>query len=145
MKKLTIELVPKTSWFTNLRSLLTKKQWDILRKNSYKQAGYKCEICGGKGKKWPVECHEVWEYDDTNHIQKLIRLISLCPSCHQVKHIGFASLNGKLEEATKHLAEINSWDLMIANNYVDMSFELWKGRNEQLWKVDTSYLETLSS
>ena len=68
--KLTIELVPKTAWFSNLRSILARAAWDKLRKESYKNAAHKCEICGGYGKKHPVECHEIWEYDDKNHIQK---------------------------------------------------------------------------
>jgi hypothetical protein len=46
---LTIELVPKTAWFTNLRSYLTSKEWDVVRKKCYKEANYCCEICGGKG------------------------------------------------------------------------------------------------
>ena len=65
--KLTIELVPKTSWFTNLRSLVSKEQWDKIRNKVYWKAGYKCEICGSKGPKWPVECHEIWHYDLVNY------------------------------------------------------------------------------
>ena len=46
MKKpiLTIELVPSTSHYTNVRTILPKKEWDRLRKESYKKANYKCEI-----------------------------------------------------------------------------------------------------
>ena len=69
---LTVELVPKTAWYKNLRSELPEGKWDQLRKHSYRLAEYKCEICTGKGDKWPVECHEIWDYDDVNHIQKLI-------------------------------------------------------------------------
>ena len=88
--KLTIELVPQSSWGNNLRSEanLSKEQWDRLRKESYKKANYKCEICGDKGPKWPVECHEIWNYDDQTHTQTLKGLISLCPTCHKAKHLG---------------------------------------------------------
>ena len=47
--KLTIELVPSTAWGENLRKILKKEHWDILRKASYKRARYRCECCGGKG------------------------------------------------------------------------------------------------
>lgn len=86
--KLTIELVPSTSWFSNLRSLLSSEEWDKIRRGCYKNANYKCEICSGVGPKHPVECHETWEYDEKQGIQKLIGLIALCPSCHEVKHVG---------------------------------------------------------
>jgi hypothetical protein len=56
---LTIELVPETAWFKNLRSELPKEKWDKLRKDTYKKAGYRCEVCGGKGEKWPVWTFEV--------------------------------------------------------------------------------------
>lgn len=75
--KLTIELVPATSWGNNLRSRLPKKSWNAIRKRVYKEADFKCEICGGVGKRHPVECHEVWEYDDVNHIQSLVGFVAL--------------------------------------------------------------------
>ena len=53
--KLTIELVPKGQWGTNLRSRLPKAEWDRLRKAQYQAAGYVCEICGGEGPSHPVE------------------------------------------------------------------------------------------
>jgi 5-methylcytosine-specific restriction endonuclease McrA len=87
-KWLTIELVPKTSWCKNLRNELTQEDWDVLRKEAYRRAGYECEICGGRGEKWPVECHERWEYDDAANVQSLSGLVALCPKCHRVKHIG---------------------------------------------------------
>jgi hypothetical protein len=83
--RLSIELVPATSWFDNLRSLLPPAEWDALRKATSQAAGHRCEICGGRGPKWPVECHERWQYDDATHVQTLTGLIALCPECHRVK------------------------------------------------------------
>src|SRR5574337_1863360 len=88
--KLTIELVPQTSWMNNVRAVLTTKRWDILRGIVADQAWNVCEICGGVGPKHPVECHEIWEYDEKNRTQKLAGMIALCPDCHMVKHFGFA-------------------------------------------------------
>ncbi len=62
--QLTVELVPRTCWFSNLRSELSKEEWDRLRRPVFERAGNRCEVCGGKGTQHPVECHEVWEYDD---------------------------------------------------------------------------------
>lgn len=46
--KLKVEMIPKSTHFINLRSLVPDK-WDEIRRKCYKDANYKCEICGGKG------------------------------------------------------------------------------------------------
>lgn len=141
MEQLTIELVPRTSWFNNVRSHVTKKQWDVLRNDCYVKAHNKCEICGKRGEEWPVECHEVWEYNDKKHIQKLIRLIALCPACHEVKHIGLAELKGNLDRAIFHLRFVNKITLSEAKQLIKDAFIKWNQRSEQEWKVDISYLD----
>jgi len=59
--KLTIELVPKTSWCDNVRARVSKERWDELRTDCYKKAHNKCEICGSTGFKQgyehAVQCH----------------------------------------------------------------------------------------
>ena len=50
--KLTIELVPSTAWFTNVRSEVSKAKWDKIRRKSYKHADYKCEICYASTAVW---------------------------------------------------------------------------------------------
>ena len=90
VKLLTIELVPSTCWFSNVRDHVSKSIWDKLRKATYRQSNYRCEICGDRGSKHPVECHEIWHYDDDKYIQTLTGLTALCPDCHRVKHIGLA-------------------------------------------------------
>ena len=138
--KLTIELVPKTQWFTNVRSQVSKEDWDYLRRESYKSAGYRCEICGGVGDSHPVECHEIWNYDDNDLIQKLEGLISLCPSCHEVKHIGLTQLRGKYEQARKHMSFVNRWGDERCEYYVDLCFIEWKFRSRFEWDLDLTWL-----
>ena len=139
--RLTIELVPSTSWFTNVRSLVSPEEWDRLRRATYRAAGHRCEICGGRGPQWPVECHEIWEYDERKHIQRLTGLIALCPSCHQVKHFGLARVNGKQEEAGRWLMHVNGWTRRQAYDYVQAAFALWEERSRVPWEVDISWLE----
>lgn len=138
---LSIELVPQSSWYSNVRSNVSKEQWDVIRRASYKKANYLCEICGGKGSSHPVECHEVLEYNENTRIQKLIRFISLCPNCHKVKHIGFHGV----DENIPWLMKINNWDSEIANKYVDNCFGIWSRRSKMSWKLDLSYLENVTS
>ncbi len=144
MLKLTIELVPSTSWFTNVRSEVSNYTWDIIRKDVYRKSNYKCEICGGKGTQWPVECHEIWEYDDNNLIQKLKGLIALCPNCHKVKHIGLTSTRGREEYVStiNHFSKVNNISIQETDNYIKEAFKLYVKRSQYLWKLDLNFLKT---
>lgn len=143
--KLLVELVPSTCHFSNVRTTVTTKEWDKIRHISYEAAGNVCEICKDTGKnqgyKHNVECHEIWHYDDKKHIQKLIGLISLCPTCHQVKHIGRAIAIGKQNEAIGQLLRVNKWTPEEAANHIAESFEIYKERSKYQWKLDISILK----
>ncbi len=142
---LTIELVPKTSWYSNVRSNVTSTQWSKIKKDRATLAGYKCEICNGtgfdQGIRWAVECHEIWEYDDKNHIQKLKSMTSLCPRCHEVKHIGLAAVRGKLEYATQHFMAVNGVSSDEAEDYIIGCFEEHAERSKHEWALDLDHLE----
>jgi hypothetical protein len=141
MPKLTIELVPATQWGDNLRSHLAPSQWDNLRRACYTRADNKCECCGGVGKKHPVECHEIWDYNDSARIQTLIGLVSLCPACHQVKHIGRALATGNGARAMTHLMSVNKWPEELAEAYVVRQFEIHDLRSRFEWTIDLAWLE----
>jgi hypothetical protein len=143
--KLTIELVPSTCWYTNVRSQVSSQDWDRLRQHTYAQAHHRCEVCGGVGPQHPVECHEVWHYDDDRHIQTLVKLIALCPACHEVKHMGFANTQGRGQIAQQHLAKVNRWSLDQTQTYVQECFQVWQRRSQYQWQLDISYLELLLS
>lgn len=66
--KLTVDLVPHTQWYKNLRLQVPRSVWDKLRKEVYAQAGFKCQICGTEDK---LNCHEIWEYEEKNRVQHL--------------------------------------------------------------------------
>ncbi len=137
---LTIELVPRTSFYKNLRSELPKELWDKLRRKTYRNANYKCEICGGVGKTHPVEVHEIWGYDDKNHIQKLKGLVALCPMCHKVKHIGLTIIQGRFDEAELHIRTVNNWTRKQTIDYINEQFAIWKKRSQYVWDIDISWL-----
>lgn len=138
---LTIELVPSTCFYTNVRSEVSKDEWDVLRRKCYADADYKCEICGGVGPKHPVEAHEVWEYDDKNKVQKLLRLIALCPKCHMCKHWGLSQIRNKEGICIKHMMQVNGWSKEDVKLYVEASFEKWMQRSQHDWELDISWLD----
>lgn len=132
--KLTVELVPKSAHFKNLRSYLTAAQWDVVRKRCYTNARYRCEICNGVGYKWPVECHEVWEYDFPRIILK--DLVALCPDCHMVKHVGFAILQGNKKHAFMHFSRINECTYVDTIKYMAEQFKEYHNRSLEPWHLD---------
>lgn len=139
--KLSIELVPRTCWYSNVRSIVTRKQWDELRKMVAAEAGYVCEICGGKGKKHPVECHEIWSYNGDTLVQKLEGLIALCPDCHSAKHFGLAEIMNKRDLVVKHLMKVNGITKTAVEKHIQQSFIQFSERSKQEWKLDVSLLE----
>lgn len=143
--KLTIELVPQTSWYTNVRSEVSKEEWDKIRRKCYQQAKYKCEICGGKGDKWPVECHEIWHYDDQHKRQILTGLIALCPNCHKTKHVGLSQMNGELDLVIQQLMKVNGLNKKEALDYINESFQIWNERSRFDWDCNIDYLKEYCS
>jgi len=137
--KLTLDLVPSSCWYSNVRAILTKQRWDLLKKQVYSRAWDTCEICGGIGPKHPVECHEIWQYK--SGVQKLINLIALCPNCHMVKHFGLAQINDKREMALKHFMKVNKVTKKVAEEYIAKEFMTWAKRSGKNWKLDISILE----
>lgn len=139
--KLSIELVPSTSWFNNVRAVVSKKQWDYLKSQVSSRAYNVCEICGGVGPKHPVECHEIWSFNNKTLVRKLEGMIALCPNCHMVKHIGFAEIQGKRVTAIRHLMSVNKLTITKAEAYVTEAFKVWAERSTKTWKLDISHLE----
>jgi len=125
--KLTVEVVPTSLHWKSPRQVLGKAWWDAQRRPVYKAAGYRCEICGGVGDRHPVECHERYEYDETERppVQRLTGFIALCPSCHAVKHlyrtqrIAFERGDPSIyENALAHLQKVNGWDSAQLSTYL---------------------------
>lgn len=137
---LFVDLVPSTAWFSNLRSELTAAEWTVVAKKSYVRAGYRCEICLGKGHNHPVECHERWEYDSATKIQKLVDVVALCPACHESTHIGLAETRGRLEPAMNNLMKVAKMTEQEAIQHVDMAYILWEVRSKHEWILDARWL-----
>ena len=87
--KLALEFVPLTAWGQNVRSKVKRSVWEKLRRDAILKYNAKCAICGAGGK---LFCHEVWNYQDKHHVQKLMAIEPLCWSCHRVKHLGSTEL-----------------------------------------------------
>mgnify|MGYP001607419634 CR=1 FL=1 len=140
--KLTVELVPKPCWWSNLRSFFSPTQWARLRSMVLERASHLCEICGSKPSKGsPLHCHEIWSYNDLILVQELVGLQSLCPRCHEVKHLGHTRLMGNLDRALVWLAQQNNWNIEEATAYAALQFRVWASRSRHEWSCDLSLLK----
>jgi hypothetical protein len=136
--RLTTELVPRGSWYDNMRSVLPKTEWDKLRKSVYAEYDHRCGICGAEAR---LNCHEIWEYDDQQHIQTLRGFIALCDWCHHVKHLGLAGIladEGKLdyEKVVQHFMIVNGCDRTAFEDYKHQVFAQWRARSQHKWTVN---------
>ncbi|MGH8156560.1 MAG: HNH endonuclease [Rhodanobacter sp.] len=138
--RLTIELVPATCWYSNVRSNVTAKTWCRLQQQHFARAKHRCQICQGRGPAHPVELHEIWQYDDATATQRLTGLIALCPDCHEVKHIGYAIRHGRLPQALAHLVQVNHLTVADAEVQIREAFTLHAGRSKRTWRLDLSIL-----
>jgi hypothetical protein len=138
--KLNFELVPDSCWYSNLRSILTPAQWNVVRKEAYARADGKCAICGSPTNR--LEAHEQWEYDEKNCIQKLKDVIAVCPDCHAVIHIGRTQLKGDPKRAEDHFMKVNCCSYSDFKKALGLANEAHIRRNKVAeWKLDLSYLK----
>lgn len=141
--RLVVEMVPRTCFFSNLRSNLRPKDWQKLRVFSIEKAGGRCEICGSTNRGRGLECHEIWQYDVDTYTQRLTGLVALCRDCHRAKHMALARHMGWEEDARRHLMRINRWTHRQLELYLDEAFALFEERSLVAWKLDIAWLEGL--
>lgn len=139
--KLNVELIPKTCWGSNLRTKLKKSDWDKIRKEVYTRENMHCHICGAECKS--LDAHEIWQFDEKNHIQKLVGIVGLCQSCHNVIHFENTRMRGYGEQAIKHFMKVNECYGMIdfANNHMSAVADYTRRSKITDWKLDVSLIE----
>lgn len=145
--RLTAELVPASTWYRNLRSAVPRETWDRIRRRVYAEHGYRCAVCGARGR---LSCHEVWAYDDEARVQRLSGFVALCDWCHHVKHLvhaaGLAS-EGKLdyERVVQHFMRVNGCGRDAFEEHRGRAMEVYRRRSAEEWRVDLGEYGRLAS
>lgn len=136
---LFVDMIPRTCWFTNVRTCVSPRDWERLRRMVFGRAGLRCEACGATedrdAQRW-LEAHERWSYDDRTRTQTLRRLICLCSPCHLSTHIGYANVTGRADEALAHLRHVTGMTDQQAARHVDDAGRLWTERSARTWRLD---------
>jgi hypothetical protein len=144
---LQLELIPESSWGRSLAHLLPRPIWDEIRRDVYKEFDYTCCLC--KATDCEVHAHELWEYNDKTHVQKLRGFQCLCADCHAVKHWGHTVQmvhEGKypkdtIERLTLHFCRVNNCGpLDFELHKVEMG-NLYQKRSKHVYKIDFGRFE----
>lgn len=135
---LYVDLIPKSCWFTNVRSSVSEVDWKRIRRMVIDRAGKRCEICGSD--KY-LEAHERFYFDEVTQTQRLRRLICVCRQCHNATHYGLAQIMGSDQEAIRHLMKVNGWSGSDVSVHVRQAIDVWRQRSQLEWHLDLSILE----
>lgn len=136
--RLSIELIPMMAAGINLRSELTPDQWNTLRHKVYSRASYCCEACDASNME--VHCHEVWDWNDKKHIQKLIGLRCLCWKCHEATHMMRSGTKLLELMGIHHFAHVNNITIFKANRIIRAAYKQVMERSKHEWELDTSWI-----
>jgi hypothetical protein len=140
---LFVDLVPRSCWFTNVRTCVTPQGWERLRHMITRRAGRQCEACGaGEDRtvqRW-LEAHERWAYDERAGVQVLRRLICLCSDCHLSTHLGYANVTGRSDQALAHLRRVTGMTAHEVDRHVHAAGELWTRHSARVWELDLTML-----
>jgi len=128
---LFVDMVPRSCWFTNVRTCVTPQDWERLRRMITSRAGQRCEACGAAedraaGRR--LEAHERWAYDENTGVQALRRLICLCSDCHSSTHFGHANVTGRAEQALAHLRRVTGMTDAEVADHVRAAGEVWTSK-----------------
>ena len=137
---LIIDLIPKSCWFSNVRTSISAGSWNKLRQLVYERANHGCECCGNAAPPG-LEAHERWYYDMAKQTQQLVRIIALCKKCHEVTHFGrteFILCRG--DEAQAHQMKVRGWTLAQFMAHKTEAFTTWRERNQLKWELDLTLI-----
>lgn len=141
--RLDFDFIPEESWKYNLRHILSPAAWDVVRRDAYQRAAYKCRICG-KGN-CRLEAHEKWSFDTKKRVQKLEDVLALCHDCHAVVHYQRTALCGGTEDAQRaqeHFKRVNGCTQAEFHEALARAAERHARLNEtEDWQLDLSFLK----
>jgi len=140
--RLEVSPIPSSSWGKSLANILRGELWDSIRKDIYKMYGHKCVMCKVGGS--VLHCHEVWQFDDRTHIQKLVGVICLCEDCHNIVHwmrTVTVAKKGEYTEAyltflRKHFCAVNSCNLAAFSEHTSDVVAQYRKRDMYKWTID---------
>lgn len=140
--ELFVDMIPNTSWGSNVRDLIHSTDWDRVRNHIYNRVNHICECCNNNTKETMtrLDAHERWSYDNKTKIQKLVRIVALCKFCHQTTHYGLAGIQGKIDEVETHLKNVRLFTKNECRQHITNACKLFKERCKIKWEIDITLI-----
>src|SRR5258707_10239433 len=98
--------IPASSWYRNVRSAVSARDWYRISQMTRRRAGLACESCvwqPDRADRDLLDAHERFTYDDTTGIQRLVRLISLLATSHRLTHLPYPTVTRPPQTPLPHL------------------------------------------
>jgi hypothetical protein len=120
----------------SLARLLPTRAWQRVREEAWEKAGHRCEVCGSAGNLYG---DEDWQYDDGKRVARLLRVRSICETCHRVVHWG---RSGKVlspddfERVVRHALAVNHCTRAAWQRQVKEAYKVWERRSGRKWAID---------
>ena len=157
--RLEIGLVPRPLHHKNLRNMIPRQVWEAIRSERLEAAGGRCEICGSEGKSAlavkvpvpeflrgktlretpsgssPLDCDEVWAYDDARCVATLRKVRMLCKLCHSVKHIARGA-EADRRALVAHFMAVNQVGREVFEEHEQQAYLELEMRSAKAWRVD---------
>ena len=127
-----VDLIPSSSWCASLANMLSASSWKVVRDVATAFAGA-CSDCGAMT---PLDCHEIWEYDDGRLVQRLVELRALCGPCHETHHLGLASVRGRYAAVLARLVAMERLLPHEVPEYESEVFARFERRSASSWTLD---------
>ena len=136
--KLETESVPKSCWGQSLRERTSPAAWSRLRAQVKTEQGGRCAICEA-GRRLALK--EVWAYDDSSHVRKLVTLRAVCILCDEVEQYERTSVLAAqgladLPAVIDHFCTVNDVDEAVFRASWAENHERSQQRAQHLWRTD---------
>jgi hypothetical protein len=138
-RELEFELIPRCMHHKNVRAVVPRDIWALLRHICLRFDGAKCGECSSTEN---LECHEVWEYrTEPVRVMKLAKLRILCHLCHLGKHIGFAGICGEYLEVEAQQLTLYSLSKMQLASHRRIAYKKARELDQGgMFELDLTYL-----
>lgn len=133
---LAVDMVPDSCQIKSLRQSIEADRWRIIAASVAAAAGYRCELCLGRGRRYAVGCHAVFDYDQHAGVQELTGFVAVCPGCAEARYVHLAEAKGRYEAAYKRLLMVNRWTPEEADKHIARARALYERRCEIEWLQD---------
>lgn len=151
--KIKIQLIPKTCYGKNLRSVLPSHKWQQLSRLVRSNSNGVCEICGMQVSSISeMDAHEVWAFEKRKnkkgkikYVQRLVKIQASCKLCHKAAHIGHSSYGDDYERVVDHYLCVNGCKYSKFVKKQRRAYQKFLKRSEHKWKLDINkrYIEKL--